>query len=181
MILGLDVSTSCTGLCLLSPEGLAAHDYIKLNRKKHTDLFVKAESVREKLLEVKEQCTVKHVVIERSVLRMGRGMSSAHTINLLSRFNGIVSWLCYDIFDMVPTFLDARVARKRVGIEVPKGSDAKTQVVQHLMKHHKFGVEYTAKGNVVPAFYDMADAYVMALAFERSALATPPPTPVSGE
>lgn len=145
-------------------EGVLHLDAIKLTSKKLTSIFEKAEVLRKEIKVLKKKHRIYKVVIEKSAIRMGRGTSSAHTINLLSRFNGIVSWICYDTFGFEPVFLDPRVARKRIGLEIERGSNPKEKVVEFLRETRGFRVEYTTSGNVVPMYFDQADAYVLALA-----------------
>ncbi len=93
------------------------------------------------------------------------GRSSAKTISLLSRFNGIVSWLCYDIYNIEPEYVSAATARKRNGIKIPKGQKAKQVVLNYLLDNEpKFVIEYTRNGNPKPESYDRADSIIVARA-----------------
>ena len=93
------------------------------------------------------------------------GKSSAKTLSLLTRFNGIVSWLIYEIFEIEPKFLAATSARKLAGIKVPRGKKAKQVVLEHLLQTEPaFKIEYTKQGNPKPESYDRADAIVIAKA-----------------
>ena len=95
------------------------------------------------------------------------GGSSAKTMASLQRFNGILSWLCYDIFKILPQYLTAGAARKLCGITVPRGQKAKKVVMEWVLSNEEdFNVEYTPKGNPKPQYFDMADSLVLA----RSAL-----------
>ena len=96
-----------------------------------------------------------------------RGKSSAKTLSTLMTFNGIVSWLIYELFDFEPQYVSATSARKKAGIRVPRGEKAKEVVLKHLLKHEPaFHVEYTKFGNPKPESYDRADAIVVAKAGE---------------
>lgn len=159
-ILGLDISTRCTGLCVLNDTLNCS--YVRSD-KEGLSIFDKASLVRQELRRIKDAYGVTNIYIEQSVTRMGRGSSSAHTINLLSRFNGIVSWIVYDTFGMEPTFFDVRTARKELGINIARGQDPKEMVMRHLIQNHKFSPEYSPAGKIYSWWYDMADAYVMAL------------------
>ncbi len=61
------------------------------------------------------------------------GKSSAKTLSTLTRFNGIVSWLVYEMFEMEPKFIGSTSARKHAGIKVPRGQKAKQVVLQYLL------------------------------------------------
>ena len=93
------------------------------------------------------------------------GFSSAKTLTLLSKFNGVVSWLCYDVFGIPPEYDSASSARKQAGIKVPRGQKAKQVVLEHLLNNEPaFKIEYTKHGNPKPESYDLADAIVIAKA-----------------
>ena len=93
------------------------------------------------------------------------GKSSAKTLSLLTRFNGIVSWLLYETFEIEPKFIGASTARKHAGIKVPRGQKAKQVVLQHLLDNEPaFKIEYTRYGNPKPESYDLAGSIVIAKA-----------------
>jgi hypothetical protein len=79
--------------------------------------------------------------------------------------NGVVSWLCYNIFDREPQYLAATSARKSCGIKVPRGQKAKAVVLNFLLDTElAFEVEYTRHGNPKPGYYDRADSLIIARA-----------------
>ena len=83
----------------------------------------------------------------------------------LQKFNGIVSWLLFEVFEIRPEFIGATAARKQAGIKVPRGQKAKQVVLQHLLDTEPaFTIEYTRHGNPKPESYDRADAIVIAKA-----------------
>ena len=93
------------------------------------------------------------------------GKSSAKTLSALTRFNGIASWVIYELFEIKPKFIGATSARKQAGIKVPRGQKAKAVVLQHLLDNEAaFKIEYTKHGNPKPDSYDKADAIVVAKA-----------------
>ena len=93
------------------------------------------------------------------------GFSSAKTLSTLSRFNGVVSWMCYSLWNIEPSYLAATSARKLCGIKIPKGQKAKPVVLQYVLDNEPtFVVEYTKHGNPKPDSFDKADSWVMAKA-----------------
>ena len=83
----------------------------------------------------------------------------------LQRFNGIVSWIVYELLYIIPDYVGATKARKECGIKVPRGQKAKQVVLEHLIDNEKnFEIEYTRYGNPKPESYDRADAIVIAKA-----------------
>ena len=87
------------------------------------------------------------------------GKSSSHTIATLSKFNGIVSWLCYEEFGIKPEYIPAISARKKCGITIKRGTKAKEQVMAFLLDNEPdFSIEYTRTGKPKPHCYDEADS-----------------------
>ena len=164
MILGIDISTSITGFAVIADNELVYYDSIDL--RKHKDVFDKTIAIKEKLLDLYEmyQCNndysmllgaseypIENIYIEQSLHMFMGGKSSAKTLSTLTRFNGIVSWLVYELFEIKPKFVGASSARKQAGIKVPRGQKAKQVVLQHLLDNEPaFKIEYTKHGNPKP-------------------------------
>ena len=162
MILGLDVSTSITGATLLDKNGNVIQNFA-IDTRKHKNFFDKAEQVELALRQMKKVPT--HIFIEQSLQSFRSGFSSAKTLSTLSRFNGVVSWICYKTFDIEPEYIAATSARKSVGIKVPKGAKAKQCVVQYVVDNvPDVLIEYTKHGNPKPQCFDKADSWVIARA-----------------
>jgi len=164
MILGLDVSTSITGYTVLDYEGnILACNHIDLRKEKN--FFKKIQIVNSRLEGIMDEYEVESVYIEQSLQSFRSGFSSAQTLSLLSKINGIVSWLCYNLFYGEPNFIGATSARKECGITVPRGQKAKEVVLQFVLDNvPAFDVEYTKFGNPRPGYGDRADSYVIARA-----------------
>lgn len=178
MILGIDVSTSITGFAIVADGQIVFYDSIDL--RKYKNIFDKSVAIKEKLLDLYEmyQCDnegsmrigdsqfpIQHIFIEQSLHMFMGGKSSAKTLSTLTRFNGIVSWMVYELFEIRPEFISASSARKSAGIKVPRGQKAKQVVLEYLLEHEPaFKIEYTKHGNPKPESYDRADAIIIALA-----------------
>lgn len=171
MILGLDVSTSSTGWAILDDSGtLVEMGSFKLT--KHDNLFDKAQAVREGLLVLKQKHQVTKISIEEPLQGFRRGMSSAHTLLTLARFNGIVSWLAFDVFSVKPIFFDSTSARRGLGIRIDKARDTKDQIMEWVEVvtgqplPRRIATTGKRKGMTLFAagVNDAADAYVMARA-----------------
>ena len=177
MILGLDISTSCTGWCLLDNMGtLSSMGYISLKNKKN--LFEKAETVKEYLSLLHIQNDVQKVFIEENLQSFRSGFSSAKTLSTLARFNGIISYLCFEEFYSEPVFLNVNSSRKNVGIKIERekncGISTKQQVLDWVTSNLSGSYKWPSKilksgprkGQAIlePGCYDMADAYVIAAA-----------------
>jgi len=164
MILGLDISTSITGFCVLGDDGkVVEHGYIDLRKEK--DFFRKVEIAEERISELIECHRIEDVWIEQSLQAFRPGLSSIKTLLMLSKFNGILSWLAWKVTGNTPNYVAATSARKTCGITVPRGKKGKELVVDFLLDTEPtFMVEYTKFGNIKQHFYDIADAIIVAKA-----------------
>jgi hypothetical protein len=180
MILGVDVSTSITGFAVVADEQLVYYDSIDL--RKYKNVFDKTIAIKEKILDLYEmyqlnnddsssagfgdsKFPIEHIYVEQPFTFFNSGGSSGKTMAALQRFNGIVSWLLFEIFELRPEYIGATSARKEVGIKVPRGKKAKQVVLEHLLETEPaFNIEYTKHGNPRPESYDRADAIVIAKA-----------------
>ena len=179
-ILGLDVSTSCTGWCILKDTG----EFVDLGSIKLTSYkssYKKAGVIRDTLSELLIKYEVNHVYIEENLQAFRPGLSSAKTLSTLARFNGIVSLLCYEIFNLEPEHLNVNAARKMMGIKLIRkkhgGKPTKEQIfvwVSDQIENEYQGYQWPIKilksgprkGEMIldPSSYDMADAYVISRA-----------------
>lgn len=167
MLLGLDISTSITGATVLDDNDKIVYceSWDTRNKNKFPNLFSKAQFIKQKLLDLGDEFGIDEIYIEQSLSRFRPGFSSAKTILTLSKFNGIVSWLCYEIYEIMPEYLAVTPARKACGITVPRGENAKEIVLNFLLDNEDgFSVEYTKHGNPTPGSYDRADSIVIARA-----------------
>tara|TARA_R110000824_G_scaffold30481_5_gene100311 strand:+ start:1689 stop:2219 length:531 start_codon:yes stop_codon:yes gene_type:complete len=167
MILGLDVSTSITGATVLDDAGnvVLNEAWDTRNKKRFSTIFDKARFIEDRIRELGDTFQIKSVYIEQSLQSFRSGFSSAKTLSTLSRFNGIVSWLCYSIFELEPEYLAATSARKKCGITVPRGSKSKEVVLQYIIDNvPDVSIVYTKFGNPQAQCYDKADSWVVAKA-----------------
>jgi Holliday junction resolvasome RuvABC endonuclease subunit len=164
MILGLDISTSITGYTVLNYEGnILACNHIDLRKEK--DFFKKIQIVNAQLEVVNDEYDIEQVYIEQSLQSFRSGFSSAQTLSLLSKINGIISWVCYNMFYGEPKYLAATSARKLCGIKVPKGQKAKVVSLQFVVDNVPgFEIQYTRHGNPKAGYTDRSDSYIIAKA-----------------
>ena len=164
MILGLDISTSITGYTVLNYEGnILVCDHIDLRKEKN--FFKKVRIINSRLETVHDTYEIEQVYIEQSLQSFRSGFSSAQTLSLLSKINGIVSWICYNMFGHDPKYLAATSARKACGIKVPRGQKAKAVSLQFVVDSVPgFDVQYTRHGNPKAGYADRSDSYVIAKA-----------------
>ena len=184
VVLGIDISTSITGFAVVADGQLVYYDSIDLRKQKN--VFDKTIAIKEKILDLYEmyqlnnddnrdwggsKFPIQHIYIEQPFTFFNSGGSSAKTMATLQKFNGIVSWIVYEIFEIKPEYIGASAARKLAGIKVPRGQKAKQVVLEHLLETEPaFKVEYTRHGNPKPESYDRADAIVIAHAGYKTEL-----------
>ena len=136
-----------------------------IDTRKYKNFFQKAEAVKKVLTDLSNSYKVEEIFIEQSLQSFRSGFSSAKTLSTLSRFNGVVSWMCYSLWNLEPQYLAATSARKSCGIKIPKGEKAKPVVLQYVLDNEPtFVVEYTKHGNPKPDSFDRADSWVIAKA-----------------
>ena len=179
-ILALDISTSCTGYCILDPEldsktSLIDLGFIPLAKQKsHYD---KANLVLKDLHSIKSVHNIDAIAIEENLQSFRSGFSSAQTLSSLAKFNGIVAYLCQDTFGIEPQFFNVNSARKSVGLKILSkrkgGTNTKEQVLTWVMEElsgfswpTKILKSGPRKNQTIlePGCYDMADAYIIARA-----------------
>jgi len=161
MILGLDISTSITGITILDRGNVILNE--AWDTRKYKNFFKKACVIHGKLEDIRYKYEITHIYIEQSLQSFRSGFSSAKTLSTLSRFNGIVSWICYSFFNIEPEYIAATSARKKCGITVPKGSKAKQEVIKFVLDNvPDVDIMYTKHGNPRPECFDKADSWVIA-------------------
>lgn len=173
---GLDISTTCTGVCVLRTDGsLLKLQFIKLDHL--SGLWKKADEVKSILMILGRdlgESKVRHIFVEENLQMFRPGLSSAKTLTTLSRFNGIVSYAAREVFHVEPTNVNVNRARKAVGLKIDRKDKSKTTKEKVLEWVHREIIEDQfvwptkvlksgpRKGEtvLVPGCYDMADAYV---------------------
>lgn len=126
LILGLDISTSCVGCSLaIVEDGKDVNPvevtHLKLRtpkkvidngvRRPITDLevfFMKTDLFKEKMKEYAEKYIVDRVVIETPLT----ASNNAQTVSVLMRYNGVCSYICRELFDVIPEYISSYDARK---------------------------------------------------------------------
>ena len=167
MILGLDISTSIIGYTVLDFQSniMVCEAWDLRNDKTYKNIYEKASFVKRELIRLKEEYDISKVFIEEPFTFFSSGGSTAKTMAKLQSFNGMISWVCVDVFNIVPSHISPGDARKSNKIKVSKGQKAKQVVLNYLLEHEPaFKAKYTKKGNPIPETYDRADSLIVARA-----------------
>lgn len=171
---GLDISTSIIGISFIDyKENLIFLDNINL--KKNKDFFEKVDVVKNKLLLYKKNYIFdEHTIfsIEEAFQSFSKGFSSAKTLSQLNKFNGIVSYLVYETFNIKPLYINVNTARKNLQIKIEKKSSATTKEqvfswVKEKLPDYDWPTKKLKSGpnkglvKFDECCYDMSDAFVI--------------------
>lgn len=170
LILGIDVSTSCTGFSVINSSGkLIEASFVYLDPKHILD---KAHLIEREIKRLYEKhILIKRIAIEQNMIGFRRGFSSAQVLSTLARFNGIVTYISFCVTGIYPEMISVVSARKLLKIPIPKGSNTKECVISWVMlqePNYEFPTRTMAsgkrKGEVVQekGVEDSCDAYVVA-------------------
>lgn len=178
-VLGLDVSTSNVGICLIDSEICSDEPVILaygIPISNIKGLYMKSRAIQNEFLNISKGHSVDVIVVEEPLQAFRKGMSSAHTIAQLNRFNGIVSYIARTAFDRPVVLCNAVEARKKVGIKLDKSSEigTKDQVLWWVkgrseMKNFSWPQKIlksgpdAGKSRDEAHCYDIADAFVVSL------------------
>lgn len=164
--LGLDISTSNIGFCLINKSNLDLVDIGVLNLKKINDIFEKVDFFKSWLLGYKYINNTDIIVIEAPLKRFAPGKSNANTLFNLYSFNMLLQYVCKKEFlDIEQIVYNVMSARKGCSIIVPKGLKYKErkhfifEKVNDIINYDDW--TYSKFNNLKDENYDMADAFVI--------------------
>jgi hypothetical protein len=174
LTLGLDVSTSKTGWCILDSSG----ELVKMgcvDLRDLEDLFQKSDFLMSEIRTALASFSNEEIeiVIEEPLLSFSRGASSASTLLTLNRFNGMVTHACWKSLGTKPVHLNVIFARRALGIKRDKTRHVKEVVFEwasYSLPGYLWPTKQVTRGKnkgltvMEDVCYDMADAYVMAKA-----------------
>jgi hypothetical protein len=178
LTLGIDASTSATGIVVID-ETRVLHYSAETFRGAKT-FWDKCDMLHQHLNELKMELTpifaktfpkkLDAFYIEEPMKRFAEGFSSAETLSILQRFNGIACYLTRDVFGIDPTYINVSSARKAAGVKVTTkakagGRNAKQQAFDHMMANDLKHIEWPKKQrseNIVDWAKDVTDAYIVA-------------------
>jgi hypothetical protein len=175
-ILGADVSTSCTGLCLVETNNNVVTDapvwLTHVSFEKCKTFWDKVDLVESFIDNHTEFKSVQHVYVEESLQMFRPGMSSAATISTLNKFNAIVSYFLRQTTSLEPQYIAATSARKTCGIKIQRTPvttlSAKEQVHEWALREGgplcTRCFERTKTGKLKNYVLDEIDSYVIARA-----------------
>lgn len=191
-ILGLDISSSCIGYTILDLDGkLITASYVKF--ADGLSKFEKLEEFKRSTKFFKD-LKITFIAIEEPLVKFMGKFSSAGTIALLNFFNGMVSAYLYSEFGMEPVYFNVNTARSLVfpkpknkvkivsknelnkqensEIEMESFDKKEKGSIKHEIWKKVMEMEPLIKWKYGPRSmklldenYDIADSYVIAIAF----------------
>ena len=176
--IGLDISTSITGYCVLTDKGdLVKLGYFKLTSTKLEDEYDKIQKIKEELKDVLDTTVyrVRHIYAEEAHQQFTKGKSSAKTILTLASFNTVVCHAFREYFGVKPIKVGVKTVRSKLKIKIAsykedpsKSTKEKVfEIVHERYPEFPWETHVAAtgkhKGNTVfgKQNHDMADAYVV--------------------
>lgn len=143
IILGLDISTACIGVCVVKDTGsdkpeilYLSHKTPKISRKIKgiESLFLKKQVFEDEFIkEIKNEYDITDVVIEEPLL----SSNNVNTVATLLRFNGMISEAIYRNLGLVPNFISSYDARMFSFPELVSVRKYNKKGVQYPLKHIK--------------------------------------------
>ena len=174
VILALDISTTCTAVCVLNAvtgEHIITYHSLMNNVKKFTNFWAKVRNMKNVFnQENNETWEIKKIAVEESAKRFTPGFSSADTIITLSKFNAILCYILLEKYSIEPTYINVRSARKKLGIVIDKTSNTnnKQQILNQIVEKYPnlpwIYKEIKGKKKLVKINEDRCDAFIIGLA-----------------
>jgi RNase H-fold protein (predicted Holliday junction resolvase) len=163
--LGVDVSTSKIGIALIDEDKkVIVSEVIKL--KPENSLEERAILFENKLLKLNKYYYISEIFVEEPFVAFGGGKTTAQTMAILQRFNGMCSFVVRKVFDRDPQMVSVRSARTKLGIKITRGlkeKETKKIIIEWAAEQYPdFKYELTTHGNPLPGTDDRADALVIA-------------------
>lgn len=168
-ILGLDISSSCIGYCVLNWDDVTNDIHFNecnyLNPSKKGSMMERIVDTRDKLNLIIDKVKPDYIGIEELIKFMPK--STATTVVILTTFNRMVCLLAYDYLKTYPGIFNVLSIRHalKTGKELPKKEDMPELVAKHLGITFPYVYGKDKKGNkkIKEESRDMADGVAVAL------------------
>ena len=164
----MDISTACTGICLLNDDG-TFHSVHHVELKKEKSFYKKVDMVVKCLRDLDLEANKTKFYVEEPLMMFKFKASMAKTISLLQRFNAAVCFSIYKTYQNAePKLINVLRARNVLGIHIPRGVKkklAKQYIFEHIRALKVIPDShwvYKRTGKVKDWVYDECDATVIA-------------------
>lgn len=171
--LGLDISSSITGVVLMDKGGsMVFMGHVPLTSTKYKNIFDKADAVLAWIQTELPDIKVRRIFVEANAKGYSAGFSSADTLFTLAKINALVSYLTHKWFKVPVIDVNVTSARSRIGYKNNKSvkKPVKEKVREFVLLNHPYLPFQTRtvmvgkkKGQLVPAsgVEDEIDAWVI--------------------
>lgn len=172
--LGLDISSSITGVVLMDKNGVMLFmGHVPLTSVKYKTIFDKADAVIDWIKDnVSDQFKVRRIFVEANAKGYSVGFSSADTLFTLAKMNALVSYLTHRWFGVPVIDVNVTSARSKIGYKNNKSikKPVKEKVREFVLLNHPYLPFQTRtvttgknKGMIVPVtgVEDEIDAWVL--------------------
>lgn len=162
-VLGLDISSSTIGYCVLEVDGYnikyISMDYLKPSKK--GSIMERIVDTRNKILTIINKVKPDYIGIEDLIKFMPK--STATTVVVLTTFNRMICLLAYDYLQRYPELFN--VMSIRHGLKLNKILPSKDDMPELVAKHLGiiFPYQYDKKNKIKEESRDMADGVAVAL------------------
>jgi Holliday junction resolvasome RuvABC endonuclease subunit len=169
VILGLDISTTVTGVTILENGNIIFCDHIQLEptskKEPDRDLLDKGLMIEEYLTVLKSKFDIDKIWVEDKLSGYSGGGTNAHTMAVLIAFHQITCWIIMKIWRCKPLKINVSTARKAVTGQgkAKKGQDIKVVMLSWVIKKFPdFQVDLNRNGNVHEYIFDRSDSTIIA-------------------
>ena len=165
--IGLDISTSVTGVAIFNEEyKLMDLSYIKFNKK--NTLFQKLDEFVE-FMKQYDELDIKYISIEEPLKAFKGKFSNADTIQKLTTMNALISGFLYRKHKIEPKYFNASSARKTAfpDLKIPQSSPNKKYLIWNavMTAEPQINWVYSKRTHkLINENFDMADAYTVGVA-----------------
>lgn len=163
-IIGLDVSSTTIGICILdiidNQLQLVKYDFYKPSKEGH--ILERLSKTKKFFTTLFKEYKPTHIAIEDIVSFM-RNASTAQTVIVLASFNRMLGLLAYEHLKKMPQMFSVLAIRHGLKLtdQLPAKEEMPMLVEQHL--DIKFNYLYNRNNKLRPENFDMADAMAVAL------------------
>jgi hypothetical protein len=173
LVIGLDISTTCTGVCGINGNGETTL-FFPIEFKEKANLYEKTDFFIKRIKEEIKDKTVLSFEVEEPLKMFAGGFSSADTLHTLERFNGMCCYAIYNEFGITPKLHNVNSLRSRLGIKINKKDKTKStkekvrEIVLSLYPNLPIATKTITrgkrKGQIVPekSSEDCIDAFIVA-------------------
>jgi hypothetical protein len=169
LVLGLDISTTVTGVTIIENGDIIFCDHIQLellsSKEPDRDLLDKGLMVEEYLTVLKSKFNIDRIWVEDKLSGYSGGGTNAHTMAVLIAFNKVVCWIVMKLWGFKPYKVNVSHARKVVTGQgrAKEGEDIKVVMLAWVVKKFPyFQVDLNRNGNVQKYIYDRSDSTIIA-------------------